>query len=153
MCRKALGEMFYLTACQRNDTMDIRALAQNMFKEESSGEITKGKVKALIAIVAAALVLPLIFNIGSGFGSSGGTHERTCASCGRSFEAGDAAGNYMNIAKTGFCNNCDDNREFFEWILGPIMIWQNSSAYRRGVFFSPSINLLEIQIIATQFII
>lgn len=87
------------------------------FEEESSGEITKGKVKALIAIVAAALVLPLIINIGSGFGSSGGTHERTCASCGRSFEAGDAAGNYMNIAKTGFCNNCDDNREFFEWIL------------------------------------
>lgn len=44
---------------------------------------------------------------------SGGTHGSSigglCKSCGRQFEAGDAAGNYMNIAKTGMCKNCYNN--------------------------------------------
>lgn len=35
--------------------------------------------------------------------------EGVCKSCGRQYEAGDAAGNYMNIAKTGMCKNCYNN--------------------------------------------
>jgi hypothetical protein len=48
-------------------------------------------------------------------GGSGGysqTATNTCKSCGRTYEAGDSGGNYMNIARTGMCKNCYNN---FKW--------------------------------------
>lgn len=52
--------------------------------------------------------------------NTGSNSSRTakCKSCGRKFEAGDSAGNFMNIAKTGMCNNCYRNFEDFSWVLG-----------------------------------
>lgn len=52
--------------------------------------------------------------------STGSSSSRTakCKSCGRKYEAGDSAGNFMNIAKTGMCNNCYRNFEDFSWALG-----------------------------------
>ena len=44
---------------------------------------------------------------------SDGAHDSSigglCKSCGKQYEAGDEAGNYMNIAKTGMCKNCYNN--------------------------------------------
>lgn len=42
--------------------------------------------------------------------SACGDYERdvaTCKGCGTSFYAGDEAGNYMNIAWTNLCNQCE----------------------------------------------
>ena len=44
----------------------------------------------------------------SGSGSSSGK-SATCKVCGRSFNAGDSAGNFMSIARSGMCNNCHRN--------------------------------------------
>ena len=48
------------------------------------------------------------YDSGSGSGSSSGK-SATCKVCGRSFKAGDSAGNFMSIAKSGMCNNCHRN--------------------------------------------
>ncbi len=61
-------------------------------------------------VVAVILVIVMCFSFcACGSSSSSGGHKTTCKSCGRTFEAGDAAGNYMNIARTGMCNNCEGN--------------------------------------------
>ena len=52
------------------------------------------------------LVLTMIFI----FSACGGNDERDiaiCKGCGKRFYAGDAAGNYMNIAWTNLCNRCE----------------------------------------------
>lgn len=54
-------------------------------------------------------------NTGTGSNSS---RTAKCKSCGRKFEAGDSAGNFMNIAKTGMCNNCCRNYEYMSGLLG-----------------------------------
>ena len=46
------------------------------------------------------------------------TGEGVCKSCGRKFEAGDTAENYMNIARTGMCNNCYNNYKSMSEALG-----------------------------------
>lgn len=59
--------------------------------------------KAIVAI----LIVGMIFIFCS---CGGGDNERdiaTCEGCGKRFYAGDAAGNYMNIAWTNLCNSCE----------------------------------------------
>lgn len=54
----------------------------------------------------ALLILIIILS----FSACGGDGERdiaTCKGCGKRFYAGDAAGNYMNIAWTNLCNRCE----------------------------------------------
>lgn len=50
--------------------------------------------------------------------SSKSDDDGKCKSCGRSFKAGDSAGNYMNIARTGMCNNCYRNYKSLESFIG-----------------------------------
>lgn len=82
-----------------------------------SSEITKGKGKALIAIAAVTLFIFFVSGASVGGGSSSNVSTNTCGSCGRSYKAGDAGGNFMSIAKSGLCKNCNSNREYFEWIF------------------------------------
>lgn len=73
-------------------------------------------MKKTISIVLAILVVLAfsIFALGCN-SSSGSTSSNTCASCGRSWNAGDPGGNYMSIAKTSMCKNCYNN---FKWAEG-----------------------------------
>ena len=66
------------------------------------------KIKRILALILViTLCLSLCACVG---GSSGGSSKtNTCKSCGRTFEAGDSAGNFMNIARSGMCNNCYNN--------------------------------------------
>ena len=69
-------------------------------------------MKKTIAII---LVLVLILSLLTACvgGSSSGSHKTaTCKSCGRTYEAGDSGGNFMNIARTGMCKRCYNN---FQW--------------------------------------
>ena len=59
--------------------------------------------KAIVAI----LIVGMLFIFCS---CGGGDSERDvarCKGCGKRFYAGDAAGNYMNIAWTNLCNECE----------------------------------------------
>ena len=86
--------------------------------DSHSVDINPAKKKGLIAIVAVALLVFVASSIAAGGGgSSSSTSTNTCGSCGRTYKAGDAGGNFMNIAKTGLCKNCNSNREYFEWIF------------------------------------
>ena len=69
--------------------------------------------KGFVIFIAVIVLIALIASC-SGGGSGGGSGHRTnpCKSCGRSYEAGDAGGNFMSIAKTGMCKNCYNN---FQW--------------------------------------
>ena len=83
-----------------------------------SAEITKAKNKGIIAIAALVLFIYVVSSLAVGGGnSSSNASTNTCGYCGRSYKAGDKDGNFMSIAKTGLCKNCDDNRSFFEWVL------------------------------------
>ncbi len=65
-------------------------------------------------IVIGVIILILIAAIGScssggGGGSSHKVSTATCKSCGRTWEAGDDGGNFMQIAKSGMCKTCYNN--------------------------------------------
>lgn len=68
-------------------------------------------------IPAIFIVIVIIALIGSCSGG-GRTKTNTCQSCGRTFEAGDSAGNYKNIARTNMCNNCYSNYMWAKEALG-----------------------------------
>lgn len=89
-----------------------------VLNDSSSAELTKSKKKVIIAIAAVVLFIYIVSSIAVGGGSvSNNVSTNTCGSCGRSYKAGDAGGNYMSIAKSGLCKNCNSNREYFEWIF------------------------------------
>ncbi len=48
----------------------------------------------------------------SSYSTKKNTSEAKCKSCGRTYKPGDTDGNFMNIARTGMCNNCYEN---FKW--------------------------------------
>ena len=78
-------------------------------EKSNDAEITKRKGKAIAVIACIVFVVyqssaTEMRNLPS---SSGG--QNICKSCERSFPAGDAGGNYKNIAKTGMCKNCYKN--------------------------------------------
>ena len=75
-----------------------------------AAEITAGKGKVLMAIACVVLVVAVGAGMATGSSSSSGSGSKnTCGYCGRSWSAGDSGGNYMNIARTGMCNNCENN--------------------------------------------
>lgn len=49
---------------------------------------------------------------------SGSRSTATCKYCGRSYSAGDSAGNFKNIARSGLCNNCYNNYKSATKALG-----------------------------------
>ena len=72
--------------------------------------------KALSLILALVMCLSLC---ACGGGSSSSTKDSSeCKSCHRTFYAGDSAGNYKNIARTGMCNNCYNNFKWSQDALG-----------------------------------
>lgn len=76
--------------------------------------------KTIDPVVAAAwiLVLGLCFGmLTSGAFTQGGGNDgqRTCKSCGRSFEAGTT--DSRSIIKTGMCGNCYNNFDSNKWVL------------------------------------
>ncbi len=72
----------------------------------------KGRMNMRKVLIALALVFCFALVGCDDGGYSYHVDTATCKSCGRTFEAGDSAGNYKNIAQTGMCNNCYDN---FKW--------------------------------------
>ena len=77
-----------------------------------------GGTIALIGVVLIFIVLAFS-SCGGGGGSSSSHHSTiTCKSCGRTYEAGDSGGNYMNIARTGMCKNCYNNFKWAQDALG-----------------------------------
>lgn len=74
-------------------------------------------MKVLLVIVACVLLFAMI---GSCMGDTGSSNASTakCKSCGRTFKAGDAAGNYRSIARTNMCKNCYSNYQWAQNALG-----------------------------------
>ena len=60
----------------------------------------------------------LIAIMGSCNGGGRKVSTATCKSCGRTFQAGDDAGNYRNIARTHMCNNCYNNYKWAKDVMG-----------------------------------
>ena len=76
-----------------------------------------GRIIAIIASIVALVCVLCMCSSGGGSGSS--TRDSSeCKSCHRTYYAGDSAGNYMNIARTGMCNNCYDNFKWAQDALG-----------------------------------
>ena len=73
-----------------------------------------GNSKRLISIILLLLVVVLVLHACS---ASPDRSSATCGSCGRTYAPGDSGGNYMNIARTGMCNNCYGNFEWAQSIL------------------------------------
>lgn len=69
-------------------------------------------------ILIIALILILLLSMCSGGHSHTSSYTSECRSCGRTFKAGDSAGNYKNIARTGMCNNCYNNFKWAQNALG-----------------------------------
>lgn len=84
------------------------------------GKKTTGKPGIGTYIIAFVLLVVLLGSCGNLFGGSGGRSAKTntCKSCGRTFEAGDSDGNFMNIARTGMCNNCYENYQWGQKAIG-----------------------------------
>ena len=79
----------------------------------------KSGIGTVAAVIVIILVLVLLIGSCGGSGSGGGaTRKNTCKSCGRSYEAGDAGGNFMNIARTGMCKNCYNNYQWAQKAAG-----------------------------------
>ena len=63
------------------------------------------KIMKKVMVVLLSLVLAFTMVACGG----GGSNSNTCKSCHRTYEAGDSAGNYKSIAKSGMCNKCLKN--------------------------------------------
>lgn len=68
-------------------------------------------------IIALILVFALCLSL-CACGGGGSPKKNTCKSCGRSFQAGDSAGNFRKIASSGMCNNCYNNFKSMTNALG-----------------------------------
>ena len=92
-----------------------------VIQEPKAAEL--GKNRGLIALAVIVMVIYLISGSatgtlgGGGYDSYSTPSSNTCKSCGRSWNAGDSDGNFMNIAKTGMCNNCESNYHSLERYL------------------------------------
>lgn len=75
-------------------------------------------VTTLVIIIFVLLFIIGMIAAGSSGESSGSSSTRKCGSCGRVFEAGDSGGNYMCIARTGMCNNCYNNFQWAQDVVG-----------------------------------
>lgn len=62
-----------------------------------------------------SLILLACFMLGScSSGSSSSSHStKTCGSCHRTYEAGDAGGNFSSISRRGLCKKCYNNCKSF----------------------------------------
>ena len=78
-------------------------------QDKTAAEITKLRLGVVIIVAVIALCFFVAGGSPGGSSTSSSSKENTCGSCGRSWPAGDDGGNFMNIAKTGLCNNCEDN--------------------------------------------
>ena len=76
-----------------------------------------GRLWYFILVIFISLLLSFCGGTNGG-GSSSRTKTATCKSCGRTYEAGDSDGNFMNIARTGMCNNCYNNFKWAQKALG-----------------------------------
>ena len=72
-------------------------------------------VKGLLILF---IIIILLIGVIGMFVSEPSASTNTCRVCGRTFEAGDAGGNYRNIAKTHMCNNCYSNYLWAQDALG-----------------------------------
>ena len=79
-----------------------------VLQDRTAAEITPKKMGTLILVAVIALCL-FIAAGGPSKPSSSSAKVNTCGSCDRSWPAGDDGGNFMNIAKTGLCKNCENN--------------------------------------------
>lgn len=92
-----------------------------VIQEPKAAEL--GKNNGLIALAVLVMIIYLISGSATGTLGGGGYDSyskppaNTCKSCGRSWQAGDSGGNFMNIAKTGMCNNCENNYHSLERYL------------------------------------
>lgn len=71
-------------------------------------------MKKILVFVIIILILGIL---GSCLGNTSSSAKARCSSCGRSYSAGDAGGNYRSITWTGMCKNCYNN---FKWAKNAI---------------------------------
>lgn len=72
-------------------------------------------------IIFGVIVLVIVICVAACFGDdTGSSTPKTaqCSSCGRTYQAGDNGGNFMNIAKTSMCKNCYNNFKWAQSALG-----------------------------------
>ena len=94
----------------------VLLLLCNKFDWDVSGGVSV--IISLILGFICAYGLIAWFGLASSDTGSGRTDTAVCKSCGRSFEAGDDDGNFMNIARTGMCNNCYNNYQWGQKAIG-----------------------------------
>ena len=80
----------------------------------SKNKVNNIKMLSAVIIVIVLLFSPYLVDSIVSLGQPTSIATATCQSCGRTFSAGDIGGNYINIAKTGFCNNCYKN---YKWAM------------------------------------
>lgn len=66
----------------------------------------------VITLIVIALLVAIGVMIWSFANESNPVRKNECESCGREWSAGDANGNFINISKTGMCNNCYENFKY-----------------------------------------
>lgn len=75
-------------------------------------------ITLIIAVILTIVFIVMAVSPSISSGGGGSSSRNTCKSCGRTFSAGDAAGNYKNIARTGMCNNCYGNYNWGKDLIG-----------------------------------
>lgn len=104
-----------------NGEMDLFSVRENQEDVQNESDILNTTNKTnragygclIVIIILTALVLLIISNKG-GYTSD----SATCKMCGRSWKAGDTGGNYMSIALSGMCKNCETNYKWAQSALG-----------------------------------
>lgn len=98
--------------------MTIFAIVSHKIKALDSDSVKK-KVGPIVLVTAIVVVgIGIAIAIASSPSGGSGASTNTCQSCGRTFEAGDSAGNYKNISRTNMCNNCYNNYKDMEQFIG-----------------------------------
>ena len=85
---------------------------------QTGGNGGKGGTIGAIFLIVIFLVLGMASCSGGGSCVGKSHSTNTCEACGRSWEAGDSGGNYMNITRTGMCKNCYNNYKWVQEQLG-----------------------------------
>ena len=80
-----------------------------VLQDKTSAEITNLRLGVVIVVAVIALCVFVAGGSPGGSSISSSGKQNTCGSCDRSWPAGDDGGNFMNIAKTGLCKNCENN--------------------------------------------
>lgn len=87
--------------------LDTREISDEI-KQSVDKSLKKILLASIVAIIAGVVFFVSLI-VSDSSSSYAEKRDGECSSCGRTWSAGDIGGNYINIARTGMCNNCENN--------------------------------------------